>query len=66
MLKVQVERTADTAASEEARLAGRLRQAIKDYVGVSTEIVVGDPGTVPRSEGKAVRAIDDREERDRS
>lgn len=66
MLSVQVERTADTAASEEARLAGRLRQAIKDYVGVSTEIVVGDPGTVPRSEGKAVRVIDDREERDRS
>lgn len=63
MLSVQVERTADTAASEEARLASRLRKAIKDYVGVSTEIVVGDPGTVPRSEGKAVRVTDDRAHR---
>ena len=66
ILSVQVERTADTAASEDATLAGQLRKEIKDYVGVSTQIIVGNPGTVPRSEGKAVRVIDERSQREGS
>jgi phenylacetate-CoA ligase len=29
-------------------------------VGVSTEVVVGAPGSVARSQGKAVRVVDNR------
>lgn len=38
-----------------------LTKRIKDVVGVSTEIVVGDPGHVERSQGKAKRVIDNRD-----
>ncbi|GFE50706.1 phenylacetate-coenzyme A ligase [Roseobacter cerasinus] len=37
-----------------------LRKRIKDVVGVSTDVVVGAPGSVARSQGKAVRVIDKR------
>ena len=40
--------------------AKRLQHAIKENVGVSTEIIVHDPGQIPRSEGKAQRVIDNR------
>lgn len=35
---------------------------IKDVVGVSTKVQVGDPGGVARSQGKAVRVVDQRNE----
>jgi phenylacetate-CoA ligase len=38
-----------------------LTKRIKDVVGVSTEIVVGNPGDVARSEGKAKRVVDNRD-----
>ena len=49
-------------ADEAARsaMADRLEKLIKDNVGISTEVVVGEPGAVPRSQGKAVRIIDER------
>ena len=59
-LTVHVERAVDTASEDSKALAGSLKKEIKDYVGVTTTIVVGDPGSVPRSEGKAVRVIDER------
>jgi phenylacetate-CoA ligase len=37
-----------------------LSKRIKDMVGVSTEVVVGAPGSVARSQGKAVRVVDNR------
>jgi phenylacetate-CoA ligase len=37
-----------------------LTKRIKDVVGVSTEIIVGDPGAVARSQGKAQRVVDNR------
>ena len=43
-----------------AAAARMLTKRIKDAVGVSTEIIVEDPGGVARSEGKAVRVIDNR------
>lgn len=58
-LRVQVE--ARPEASEiHARdvLAAHLAQAIKGTVGVRVEVVVGAPGTVPRSQGKAPRVLD--------
>jgi phenylacetate-CoA ligase len=50
--------TADKAARDAA--AAALTRQIKETVGVSTEVFVGDPGTVARSQGKAVRVIDTR------
>lgn len=50
------------AATEEARaqLAARLQQKIKDVIGISTEVEVGPPNSVERSQGKARRVIDTR------
>ncbi len=50
------------AADETARstMADRLERLVKETVGISTEVIVGEPGSVPRSQGKAVRIIDER------
>lgn len=40
--------------------ARMLTKHIKDMIGVSCEVIVQDPGTVARSQGKAVRVIDNR------
>ncbi len=50
------------AADEASRAAAErmLVKRIKDMVGVSCEIIIGDPGSVPRSQGKAVRVVDSR------
>ncbi|MDP7151014.1 MAG: phenylacetate--CoA ligase [Paracoccaceae bacterium] len=49
-----------TAANEASRRAAErmLVKRIKDVVGISTEVIVGDPGSVARSQGKAVRVVD--------
>jgi phenylacetate-CoA ligase len=62
-MRVHVEAPA-AAASETARAAtaAALTKRIKDTVGVSTEVIVGAPGAVPRSQGKAVRVVDNRGE----
>jgi phenylacetate-CoA ligase len=49
-----------TDEASKTAAARMLTKRIKDVVGVSTEIVVGEPGAVARSEGKAVRVIDNR------
>jgi len=51
------------AANEAGKAAAErmLSKRIKDIVGVSTEIIVGDPGSVARSQGKAVRVVDNRD-----
>ena len=60
-MRVFVEAEADAADEASKTAAARmLTKRIKDVVGVSTEIVVGDPGAVARSEGKAKRVIDNR------
>ena len=41
--------------------AGILSGLIKDNVGVSVEVRVGGENSVPRSQGKAVRVIDNRD-----
>jgi phenylacetate-CoA ligase len=41
--------------------ARMLTKRIKDMVGVSTEIIVGEPGEVERSQGKAKRVVDNRD-----
>jgi phenylacetate-CoA ligase len=52
----------EPAASDVDRsaLANRLEQVLKESTGVRIIVAVLDPGTVPRSEGKAVRVVDRR------
>lgn len=61
VMRVMVEANLDAVdATSKNAVGAMLTQAIKDMVGVSTEVIVGDPGSVPRSQGKAVRVIDKR------
>ncbi|WP_170336446.1 phenylacetate--CoA ligase PaaK [Ruegeria arenilitoris] len=61
-MRVFVEASADSTDEMSRTAAARmLTKRIKDIVGVSTEIVVGDPGDVERSQGKAKRIIDNRD-----
>lgn len=60
-MRVFVEANPDAADGLSKTAAARmLTKHIKDMVGVSTEVIVGDPGSVVRSEGKAVRVLDNR------
>jgi len=59
-MAVHVERRAD-AASADAEAAGpQLGALIKNTIGLSTDIVVEDPGSIERSLGKMRRIIDER------
>ncbi len=60
VLTVLVERKPDAVSTDAEIIANALQKDIKDYVGVSAQIEVCDPGGVARSEGKAVRVVDDR------
>ena len=54
---------ADPKAADEASksaAARMLTKHIKDVVGVSAEVIVGEPGDVARSQGKAQRVVDNR------
>lgn len=62
-LTIIVECTPASAAENMDAIAAALRKEVKDYIGVSAMIEMREPGGVPRSEGKAVRVIDEREPR---
>ena len=55
-MKVIVERMPATSGARD--MGSTLKNRIKDTVGISVSIDVGEPGTVERSEGKARRVID--------
>lgn len=59
-LTVLVERKTDLLASDAKKISQALHKDIKDFIGVSASIEVLGPGQVVRSEGKAVRVIDER------
>lgn len=59
-LKVNVELSPNAAIDACESVACDLTEAIKSYVGISVQVEVQTPGGVPRSEGKAVRVIDNR------
>ncbi len=60
-MRVHVEAEPDAADELSKTAAARmLSRRIKEVVGISTEIDVGDPGEVERSQGKARRVIDNR------
>ncbi|MCA2009100.1 phenylacetate--CoA ligase PaaK [Tritonibacter mobilis] len=52
---------AATAPEQREACTKRLAKRIKDIVGISAEISVGEPGSVERSQGKARRVVDNRE-----
>ncbi|UWR95298.1 phenylacetate--CoA ligase PaaK [Phaeobacter inhibens] len=60
-MRVFVEADPDATDELSKTAAARmLTKRIKDMVGVSTEIIVGEPGSVERSQGKAKRVVDNR------
>lgn len=59
-LRVLTERSDTTPASDTDALVSQLKDLIKANVGVTSEVIVGDPGAIPRSMGKAQRVIDKR------
>lgn len=60
-MEVMVEAAAKAASKEDrAASAKALTQKIKDVIGVSASVTVGEPGSVERSQGKARRVIDSR------
>ncbi|SDW77410.1 phenylacetate-CoA ligase [Ruegeria halocynthiae] len=60
-MRIHVEATPDAADELSKTAAVRmLSRRIKEVVGISTEINIGDPGEVERSQGKARRVIDNR------
>jgi phenylacetate-CoA ligase len=60
-MRVFVEAGPDAADELSKTAAARmLTKHVKDMVGVSIEVIVGDPGSVVRSQGKAVRVVDNR------
>ncbi|WP_294220112.1 phenylacetate--CoA ligase PaaK [uncultured Shimia sp.] len=60
-MRVFVEAT-PTAADNLSKTASArmLTKHIKDMIGVSVEVIVGEPGDVERSQGKAKRVVDNR------
>ncbi len=59
-MTVRVEARPDCGAQDRSRTAERLCTLIKDNVGVSVTCDVVEPETLKRSEGKAVRVLDQR------
>ncbi len=59
-LDVLVERRAEMLAAAKVAVEQDVERSIKGYIGVSTKVRVVEPGTVQRSQGKAVRVIDKR------
>ncbi|MEM8837931.1 MAG: phenylacetate--CoA ligase PaaK [Pseudomonadota bacterium] len=60
-MTLHVEALPDHAGNaEQAALATDLSERIKGVIGISAKVNVGDPGSVDRSQGKAVRVVDKR------
>ncbi|PCI05114.1 MAG: phenylacetate--CoA ligase [Hyphomicrobiales bacterium] len=60
-MRVHVEATRDAADDASREVAAKtLAKSIKDLVGVSADVVVGSPDTIARSQGKAIRVVDNR------
>jgi len=60
-LAVNVERLPDASAGDAASMAAELRKHIKDNVGITSDVTVTEPDTIPRSQGKAQRVVAGRE-----
>lgn len=59
-MTVHVEALATVSGDERTRAARALGDRIKQTIGVTVSIAIAEPGAVARSQGKAVRIIDNR------
>ena len=59
-VEVHTELADPGAVDDQNEAAKLLIQRIKSYIGISAKVTVHEPGTIPRSEGKAKRVIDNR------
>ncbi|MEM9138853.1 MAG: phenylacetate--CoA ligase PaaK, partial [Pseudomonadota bacterium] len=59
-MTIRTEPSGDASAEARAAHAADLAARIKDVVGVTAKVDVADPGGVARSQGKAVRVLDQR------
>jgi phenylacetate-CoA ligase len=50
----------DRAGADPGPLRARLEQLLREHTGLRIIVRVAEPGTIPRSEGKAVRVVDRR------
>ena len=57
-LAVRIERRPDLPRQEAVLAAERLADGIKQYLGATVQVVVEEPGALPRSEGKLQRVRD--------
>ncbi len=64
IMEVQIE-VSDSVFSDKVRtmeeLGGKIRARLDSVLGISAKVRLVEPGTIPRSEGKAKRVIDNRE-----
>lgn len=61
IVKVEANPGIDDQTTRQAA-ASLLADKIKSSIGVTAEVITGDVGSVPRSQGKAVRVVDNRPE----
>ncbi len=59
-LEVEVQPGVPTDEQSLCSRAAELRHHIKSVIGVTCEVVARKPGEIPRSQGKAVRVVDER------
>ncbi|WP_045216188.1 phenylacetate--CoA ligase family protein [Desulfonatronovibrio magnus] len=59
-MKISVERKVNASSDNDEKLAQRISARIRSKIMVRTEIVLADPGKLPRSMGKSRRVIDER------
>ncbi|HLB30740.1 MAG TPA: phenylacetate--CoA ligase PaaK [Gammaproteobacteria bacterium] len=50
----------DFSAEEQLRVEAQLKHRIKAFIGISVDVLINEPGAIPRSQGKAQRVIDRR------
>ena len=55
-MKIKVERTPASGGAQD--VGTLIKNRIKETIGISVSIDVGEPGAVERSQGKARRVID--------
>lgn len=59
-LEAEIAPGAPCDAGAQARAAGGIAHHVKSLIGVSCTVIAHPPGSLPRSQGKAVRVIDER------
>jgi phenylacetate-CoA ligase len=59
-VRVEMEKRVAARSSTHAALTARVLDTLRDALGLTATIELAPPHTIPRSEGKAVRVLDQR------